>query len=140
MFVFFFSKYENVLLRVLCVSVSGYWGHVNESYLCSSDTNRAFRNNTAKQRWLFFSYHPHYVMSSKGYLSALAQNMNKELILKIPLSLFILKLTLCPILRLTPSFICVFQIIQHTHKNQPQMSFFLHPYPWVFPFNFLRKK
>lgn len=73
----------------------------------------------------FSPYHPHYVMSSTEYLNALAQNLNKELILKIPLSLFILKLTPGSILRLTPSFICVSD--NPTHAQEGALNIFLSP-------------
>jgi hypothetical protein len=60
-------------------------------------------------------------MSSTEYLNALAQKWNKELILKIPLSLFILKLILGSILRLTPSFICVSDNPTHAQEGAPNI-------------------
>lgn len=88
----------------------------------------------------FSPYHPHYVMSSTEYLNALAQNLNKELILKIPLSLFILKLTPGSILRLTPSFICVSD--NPTHAQEGALNIFLSPphIPVSFHLIFWRKR
>lgn len=87
----------------------------------------------------FSFYHPHYVMSSIGYLNALAENMNKELILKIPLSLFILKLTHRCILSLTLiSNLCISDNTTHiymhvhththahTHEPSPNIFVFLY--------------
>lgn len=66
--------------------------------------------------------------------------MNRELILKIPLSLFILKLTLCSILRLTPSFyLCISDNPTHTQELAPNV-FLSSPHPWVFPCNFFEEK
>lgn len=101
--------------------------------------NGFFRNNTLEEAWPSSPYHPHYVMSSTEYLNALAQNSSKELILKIPLSLFILKLTPGSILRLTPSFIYVSDNPTHTQEGAPNI-FLSSTQTYIFPFNFWRKE